>query len=186
MSTEDNQTLPKKGRRLNRKRRLKASNESSGTMRSAVPILEDTTFRLERDDPILKKKPVVVRSLPILLMERQTGFWTKRFGDVTLWQYRMIQEHRQSNYIVVPRRFGQTAISWRPYAKLEFTFRQLQTPVSDVVIGFDASGDHIVALGGRFDGANGVQPADWQGHLPFALRFYGMQSELFCLHIAPS
>ena len=150
--------------------------------------MEDTTFRLlvERDPIIKRKKSRTERSLPILLMERQTGLWmmtnnnNKSVNGMTRWQERMIQQQQQpqrkrdvssaSSIITVNNKRGPSPV-WRPFAKLELSFRQLQTPVSDVVVGFDVPGDHIIALGGRLHVR--VSATEQPEQPPFFLRFYG-------------
>ena len=161
-TTGGNKSKASKRRRRSRCHREPQKRKAPGS----VPTLEDTDFRLQVAVAPKAKKQDEIRSLPVLLHQRELGLWSSSGGSVSRWQARMMSTTTDSPMTI-----------WRPYAHRRLAFRQLQTPAYDAVLGFDESGSYIVALGGQKEG----QGADRESNPPLVLRFYGKKVENVCV-----
>jgi hypothetical protein len=88
------------------------------------------------------------------LMRRELGIWSR--GGVLDWQEKMLRD--------------QEGDGWRRFARRTLTFRQLQTPAEDAILGIDSTGSYAVALGGYSERED--EPLCFQDHGLF-IRLYG-------------
>jgi hypothetical protein len=164
------------------KRRRRATRQGENTPNNAaavlvvisrkkkqVPAFREFDFGKDagpRRIPVKQKARTALssNSLPILILQRESGLWLSG-SKKRKWQQKMLS--------TAPQNSDEPDRKWRPYAFRVFSFRQLQTPAQDAILGIDSSGSYAIALGGQRSELDESTQGYMEENPPLVFRFYG-------------
>lgn len=141
-------------RKRRRRRTAATPAKISSARKRSIPLVQDVSFDLMHTE-----KETPVHNAPVLLhlMRRELGIWSR--GSMIRWHERMLHDEERKG--------------WRRFARRNLTFRQLQTPPEDAILGIDHTGSYAVALGGYSERED--EPLSFQDHGLF-IRLYGTKT----------
>lgn len=141
-------------RKRRRRRTAATPTEASSARKRSIPLIQDVSFHLMHSEKQSHKRNV---HIIMHLMRRELGIWSR--GGLLRWNEKMLHDEEGEG--------------WRRFARRTLTFRQLQTPAEDAILGIDSTGSYAVALGGYSERED--EPLCFQDHGLF-IRLYGTKT----------